>query len=174
MPKSTKTFTKKAREIFGELPAKFTRPIIAPGANFVKVSDDAAKALQSVNMTVFRGHLIYPTHPKNKVKVRETKRGVFITDINDFGTKSEIILAKNGKHLQYGQQLAKRHPKGHSYGTLKETTYDTKQGTVHGWLRDTAVTHEDYRKAMIDNRYEHDKSKSGTNTAVTALIRVTY
>ena len=182
MPKSAKTFGKKARAIFAELPDKFTKPIISDTHKFVRVDAEIEGVLKSANLDVVAGHLMFPGGPRNThtVKIRETKHGVFVRYTTKSGQKSEIVLAKNGDHIGYAKKLygnRREHFDANgdyiNFGTLKEATWETSKGRHVGYMRDTVGTTQALQDAVENNRYAVDKSSSGTVTpGVIAVIRV--
>lgn len=165
---SVKTFNKGAQKVWADYKHAFPNGASDKQA-FISVSKDARATCASVNMRVIGDAVVFPRNSANTtVKIRETKRGVFVEygPSKSFKTHSDtIILSKDGNHLKYGMELARRNKAREgedisaSYGTLKTHAYNTsKKGNpegemVRGFMRDTARTYEDPWSAIFDDRY---------------------
>lgn len=179
---TAKTFGKRAQAVFAELPDKFRKPIIADSHKFIKVDAEVEGVLRSANLDVVAGHLMFPGGPQgtHKVKVRETKHGVFVAYTTKRGSKSEIVLAKDGNHIAYARKLygnKREHFDQNgdyiNFGTLKEASWSTKTGIHTGYMRDTVGTQQTLSAAVENNRYAVDKAEGGLLTpGVIAVIRV--
>lgn len=207
--KSVKTFNATVRKTWDEFNTAFPDGKVLRKANLKPVSPEAAKVCRGANMLVIGDKLVYPAENR-KVTIRETGKGVFIDeqrtttfDGRKFTPaeqkrqpKTTIILAKDGNHLKYGRELARKAGKRQRldnrpimWGTLKASTFKGSKGTIKTFMRDLARLHETPEGAIIDHRYlrveedierddfestdeylEANAESNGTN----ALIRVEF
>ena len=137
------------------------------------MSPEAAKVCRGVNMLVVGDKLVFPAHNR-KVTVRETAKGVFIDEVRarDMSgnpltkeqikkePKTTIVLAKDGNHIKYGRELARKHGKRQRlennpimYGTLKASSLKSKGKEYKTFMRDLARLHQSADDAVIDHRY---------------------
>lgn len=168
-----KTFNATVRKTWEEFNTAFPDGKVFKAANIKTVSPEAAKVLRGSNMLIIGDKLVYPAD-KRKVTIRETAKGVFIEEqrTKTFEgrtfTKAEqkaqpkttIILAKDGDHLKYGRELARKAGKRQRledrpimWGTLKASTFKGSKGTIKTFMRDLARLHETPDDAIIDHRY---------------------
>lgn len=161
-----KTFSKGAASVWADYTKAFPKGP-PKNATFIKASADARKACATVNMQIIGNVVVFPTGPGGTAKIRETKRGVFI-DYGRAGKKFKdfhdtIILSKDGNHIKYGMELAKRNQRREgedvsaAYGTLKTHAYKSGDEMVNGFMRDTARAYENPLDALLDDRYAVDK-----------------
>lgn len=163
-----KTFSKGAAAVWADYSKAFPKGT-PKNATFIKASADARKACASVNMQIIGNVVVFPTGPGGTAKIRETKRGVFI-DYGRAGKKFKdfhdtVILSKDGNHIKYGMELAKRNQRREgdtdeisaSYGTLKTHAYKSGGEMFNGFMRDTARAYENPLNALLDDRYAQDK-----------------
>jgi hypothetical protein len=199
---TTKTFNKSAQKVWADYREAFPNGASGKQA-FLAASKEARAACASVNMRIIGNAVVFPKHSDGwDVKLRETKRGVFVEygPKKSFKTHSDtIILSKDGNHIKYGVELARRNKAREgeditaTYGTVKTHAYSTgkkKDGTagemINGFMRDTARATENPLDALLDNRYSVDSlnlaappkidkgfiSKLAQTNGVAALIRV--
>lgn len=197
------------RKTWDEFNTEFPNGKVFKNANLKTVSPEAAKVLRGTNMLVIGDKLVYPASTR-KVTIRETAKGVFIeeqvsrTPDGRIFDKAEqkrqpkvtTILSKDGNHLKYGRELARKAGKRQRledrpimWGTLKLSTMKGSKGTIKTFMRDLARLHETTEGAIIDHRYfkveeeierddfestdEYLEANAETN-GVAALIRVEF
>lgn len=160
-------------------------------------------------MLVVGDKLVYPAQNRH-VTVRETAKGVFIDEVRarypdgrpipkdllKKEPKTSIILAKDGNHLKYGRELARKNGKRQRlennpimYGSLKTRSLKSKGAEYKTFMRDLARLHESTDAAIVDHRYidvaedvERDDFEStqeyldacAETNGVAALIRVEF
>lgn len=167
---SVKTFNKTVKTAWMEFNAAFPNGRVFRKSTLVTVSKDTIPILRGSNMLVVGNKLVFPAEGAH-VKVRETKKGIFIdakrtTDAAGRriknGNSYTIILAKDGNHIKYGLELARKTGKKAelkngqltAYGTLKTSSLKLADGTtVKTFMRDMSAGYESAAGAIEDDRY---------------------
>lgn len=171
--KSVKTFNKSVARTWTEFNTAFPDGKLFKTAALKTVSPEAAKVCRDVNMLVIGDKLVFPAQNR-KVTIRETAKGVFVEEVRKNypdGTpipknllklepKTTIVLSKDGDHIKYGRELARKHGKKQRlesnpimYGTLKTRSVKSKGVEYKTFMRDLARMHQRADDAIIDHRY---------------------
>ena len=174
---NVKTLNKSASKLWSDYSEIFPNGV--KNQAIVPASEAARKACASVNIRVLGNAIVFPSGSGQSVRVRETKLGVYVGFKHKNSVQfDEVILSKDGNHLKYGAKIARdmtRRQSGDAdlhavWGTLKTHAYSVQSvrkskggaGNVHvekphemvnGFMRDLAVTHEDFNDALSDDRY---------------------
>lgn len=204
-----KTFNKSVSRMWGDFTTALPDGKLFAHATVTKISPEAAKACRGVNMLVIGDKLVYPARNRH-VKVRETAKGIFIEETRSVypdgkpipkaelkkESKATIVLAKDGNHLKYGRELARKNGKRQRmgdrpimFGTLKTSSLKSRGETYKTFMRDMARLSYTPEGAIIDHRYlqveeeiERDDYESkdeyldanAESNGVVALIRVEF